>query len=180
MPSLQTTTYAHYPGENHHEIRRVFIPAHASHTKRQFCGFCGTPLTLWSEETREEAEWICVNLNVLEKKSVNSLDELGILPSFEDDNEADEPARKIHRQSGSQDVTGEPWFEEMINGSALGRLKRRRGGNISADGRSKVEWEVAEYEDGSDLSEGAVISGKRKIEAIAQDDDVAMKGEQAL
>lgn len=39
---------------------------------------------------------------------------------------------------------GMPYFEEMVENSRLGRIKRQRGGQSSTDGTSRVEWEVIE------------------------------------
>jgi len=39
---------------------------------------------------------------------------------------------------------GMPYFEEMVENSRLGRIKRRRGGQTSQDGRMVVQWEVVE------------------------------------
>lgn len=83
--------------------------------------------------------------------------------------------------SGSNQIAmGKPWVEEIIEGSALGRIKRRRGGNTSTDGSIKVEWEIFEY-DGSDPAGPSESSGsgngKRKIGDIAGD-EAAMGGRQ--
>lgn len=76
--------------------------------------------------------------------------------------------RKLNRES-----TGTPWFEEMIQGSELGKMKRRRGGQSSLDGRSKVEWEIVEFT--ADDEESSIVgTGKRKIEI--SEDDVEMRG----
>ena len=39
---------------------------------------------------------------------------------------------------------GMPYFEEMVENSRLGRIKRQRGGQTSQDGRMVVQWEVVE------------------------------------
>lgn len=39
---------------------------------------------------------------------------------------------------------GMPYFEEMVENSRLGRIKRQKGGHTSADGTRSVEWEVVE------------------------------------
>lgn len=52
--------------------------------------------------------------------------------------------------AGSMSNRGMPYFEEMVENSRLGRIKRRRGGQRSADGNSMVEWEVTEIEGGDD------------------------------
>ena len=45
---------------------------------------------------------------------------------------------------------GIPYFEEMIENSRLGRIKRQKGGHTSADGRATVHWEVIEIGGGDD------------------------------
>lgn len=43
---------------------------------------------------------------------------------------------------------GIPWFEEMVEGSRLGRLMRaRRGMGMSSDKSTSIEWEVSEWHD---------------------------------
>lgn len=45
-------------------------------------------------------------------------------------------------------VGGIPWFEEMIEGSRLGRLMRsRRGIGRSDDQSTTIEWEITEWHD---------------------------------
>ena len=65
---------------------------------------------------------------------------------------------------------GIPWFEEMVEGSRLGRLMRqRRGMGVSHDKSTSIEWEISEWQgDGSgalrkdsDDSNGQA-TGKRK------------------
>ena len=70
-----------------------------------------------------------------------------------------------------------PWFEESLEGSQLGRLRRRRGGDTSRNGSSKVEWEIEEYE-GNDDGDLVGVSGsvKRKIESVVGPDHIAMRG----
>ncbi len=67
-------------------------------------------------------------------------------------------------------VGGIPWFEEMVEGSQLGRLMRqRRGMGVSHDQSASIEWEISEWcDDGSaeaaqesDDSNGQA-TGKRK------------------
>lgn len=61
----------------------------------------------------------------------------------------------------SEGTAGVPWFEEMIEGSRLGRAeKTRRGIAISGDGRTRVEWEVSEFDDEAP----GTPRGKRKLE----------------
>ena len=63
---------------------------------------------------------------------------------------------------------GIPWFEEMVEGSRLGRMmKTRRGVGISDDQSTTFEWEVSEWtSDGSgaqrQVGTVAQAAGKRK------------------
>lgn len=82
--------------------------------------------------------------------------------------------RRIQRQGRLGDLD---WFEEMIDGSRLGRTqKTRRGMGANADGTATVQWEVSEYREG-DSEPPTPTSGnsKRKIGDVTGD-DVAMRG----
>lgn len=82
--------------------------------------------------------------------------------------------REIANLGQGREVRGTPWFEEMIQGSDLGRIKRRRGGETTSDGSTKVEWEITEFESGE--GDVAVAStGKRKLGSLDAGDDVEMK-----
>ena len=184
---LHSTTRAYYEDEMPQSIRRVFTPHDAPHTKRHFCGFCGTPLSHWSEENREEAEWICINLGSLRNESVERLEEAGFLATSLEEEEDPNANFDVLESAGSRNISAEvesretrgvPWFEEMVQGSEMGRIKRRRGGETSADGRSRVEWEVVEI-GGDDGEEVVSSTAKRKISHIVgedEGDDVHMRG----
>lgn len=60
---------------------------------------------------------------------------------------------------GHRLIRGEPWFEELIQSGPLGRIKRRRGGQLGRDGRSVIDWEIVEI----DGSEGAENPFKRQV-----------------
>ena len=184
LSNIHSTTYAFYPDETHSSIRRVFTPHHAPRTKRHFCGFCGTPLSYWSEESPEEAEWVCVNLSSLKSESVELLEDAGFLTGVGETIEGrDENGglQTVMTRSNlgtsvgeGREVSGTPWFEEMIEGSELGRIKRRRGGGKSSDGKVTVEYEVTEFE--SEESGGGTLgTGKRKLESLGNEDDVEMR-----
>ncbi|KAL8706082.1 MAG: hypothetical protein Q9201_000847 [Fulgogasparrea decipioides] len=175
LSQLRSTTYAFYPDETHSSIRRVFTPRHAPHTKRHFCGFCGTPLTHWSEEHAGDAEWVHVNVGSLKRESIEKLSDEGLLTGSDDAPNTTTPEKKaIDRTETStgREIQGLPWFEEMIEGSELGRIKRRRGGQSSADGRSTVEWEVVEFS--SEPGDTGANTGKRKLDQVGEG-DVVMK-----
>ena len=169
---MHSSTHAYYPDETHNAIRRVFSPRHAPHSKRHFCGFCGTPLTYWSEDPKDEAEWVYVSLGSLRTKSIEALEIAGFLSG---NRETDEDANATRTGHG-REVRGVPWFEEMIEGSELGRMKRRRGGQTSADGKTKVEWEIVEF--ASDEGDSGISSGeKRKLDQVGEGDDLVMRSD---
>ncbi|PYH96728.1 hypothetical protein BO71DRAFT_374792 [Aspergillus ellipticus CBS 707.79] len=203
----QSHTESYFPDETHATIRRIFSPHHAPHTQRVFCGYCGTPLTYWREEPREEAEYMSVSIGSLYGDDQRMLEDLDLLPpetpSQSSDEEAEEEdsdgeededndeekdveqpegARQVvvtpvatSRGSPSSNVVippglgvsrsyrhgtldGIPWFEEMIDGSRLGRLmKTRRGAGVSDDRSTSFEWEVSEWTSGETQA-----AGKRK------------------
>lgn len=69
---------------------------------------------------------------------------------------------------------GIPWFEEMVEGSRLGRLMRaRRGKGVSDDQSTSIEWEVSEwYDDGTtaiqqEHDSNGHATGKRKRGRVA-------------
>ena len=140
-------------------------------------------MSYWSEESEEEAEWLRVSLGSLDGRSLGVLGDVGILPpgAISPPDEEAEPGASaaaktaVVAREGNREIRGEPWFEEIIEGSELGRIRRRRGGRESRDGRVKVEWEVVDF-GGEDAEEGAG-NGKRKIGEVAgESEDVAMKG----
>ncbi|RAL16850.1 uncharacterized protein BO97DRAFT_402461 [Aspergillus homomorphus CBS 101889] len=210
----QSHTQSYFPDETHASIRRIFSPHHAPHTQRVFCGFCGTPLTYWSENPREEADFMSVSVGSLLGEDQRMLEDLDLLPpvapssdegeEVEDEDEDDveevprvvegelidmdeeaedvEPEQEPEREgkvvavpaAASSDqptssrvvipaatgrggsglsrsyrqgtLGGIPWFEEMIEGSQLGRLmKMRRGVGVSDDQSTTVEWEISEW-----------------------------------
>lgn len=123
-----------------------------------------------------------VNLGSLGRGSVERLQDLGLLGGEDEEEEEDEGVAKEGRprERGSKEVThkrgvegrevrGNPWFEEMIEGSELGRIKRRRGGKTSRDGRSRYEWEIVEVggEYGEESGKSDVgNTGKRKLDEV--------------
>lgn len=188
----QSHTRSYFPDETHSSIRRTFVPHHAPHTQRIFCGFCGSPLTAWTEEPREESDYMSVTIGSLLGDHQRVLEDLNLLPSAsesesDDETPADQRVEEVPRASSPVAVSarnqpglsreyrrgntaGIPWFEEMVEGSQLGRLlKARRGMGVSDDQSTAVEWEVSEMRhDGGDQetytfsSSSSHVSGKRK------------------
>ncbi|KAJ5204857.1 uncharacterized protein N7498_005736 [Penicillium cinerascens] len=188
----QSSTRSFFPDETHSSIRRVFTPLHAPETKRIFCGFCGTPLTFWTEEPHEEADYMNIAVGTLFSEDQRVLEDLDLLPENSDEEELEaEPSSSalapaldtsssviVPSFGNSPDVTrsfrrgtarGIPWFEEMVEGSRLGRLMRgRRGMAVSDDQSTSFEWEISEWhDDGSgsiqdDSDSNSHPTGKRK------------------
>lgn len=109
---------------------------------------------------------------------MEKLEDAGLLST--DAEEESGPASATDRSPNVTTVTttnekkGSTWFEGMIEGSELGRLKRRRGGQRSSDGRSYVEWEIREFESEEGDGENAGI-GKRKLSSLDKDADTDMR-----
>ena len=153
----QSHTTSFFPDERHNDIRRIFTPPDAPNSKRVFCGFCGTHLSSWREQPVSEADYLHVTLGSLLGEDLGALEELGLLPDEVSSDIATSEAQSqvVQRDNGSLDrssregrIGGVPWFEEMIEGSRLGRTeKTRRGHAKNADGTTRIEWEVSEFTD---------------------------------
>ena len=60
---------------------------------------------------------------------------------------------------------GLPWFETMVEGSRLGKM-RRQGERREGKGW-RVEWEIVEWTDGDEeVPETAAAGGKRKLDDV--------------
>jgi hypothetical protein len=124
---------------------------------------------------------VLVNLNSLKRESMEKLEDAGLLSGVElseeekDQSTADRSgAKQVTAGGEGREISGTPWFEEMIEGSELGRIRRRRGGGRSSDGKTIVEYEVTEFtsRDGDGITTG---TGKRKIGTLGGEDDVDMQ-----
>lgn len=155
-------TFAFFPDESRSTIRRVYAHPAEQHTLRHFCGFCGTPISYWSEQPRSEANYIQLTLGSLLTEDLHGLEELGLIPDDHEDDGMDivaAPAPNTGSQLIGRDVHGIPWFESLISGSRLGNLETTRGSRESRDGRIRVEWEVTEWTADDDEETN---TGKRK------------------
>lgn len=181
----QSHTQSYYPDETNSTIRRTFTPQHAPHIKRNFCGFCGTHLSYWSEQPVTESEYLHITVGSLDGEDIRALEELDLLPPNIEVSaltQATEATVSDQAPSASNDgpaassTTGDlSWFEEMLSGSALGRTQMtRRGMGVSSDGTARVEWEFSEYEEGEE-SESGNGRGKRKIGEVGKGDDTDME-----
>jgi hypothetical protein len=174
---LYSATVARFPDEEQRTISRTFYPPHDAHTRRQFCGYCGTQLTVWTDRNAGDEDYISITMGSLFDEDLEQLEELGLLQV--EDNTGGEPApqeTRVSQATRPQGVAhrGAPWFESMIEDSALGRLKRQKGGHTSVDGLMQVEWEVVEFTGGLD-GEDASSSGKRKLGELEEQDDTQMR-----
>ena len=130
-----------------------------------------------------------ITLGSLSSQDIHSLQELDLLPEdFEpgdvqpsDKTAVQAPAtpqqqeQAVTRTEWSGRIGGLSWFEEMLDGSRLGRTQNsRRGIGISSDGSTSVEWEISEYyDDGTEQATPPGVS-KRKIGDVGEDDEVEM------
>ena len=175
-------------------IRKIFTPAREPHSKRIFCGYCGTHLTHWTEAVANETDYLNVTVGSLFGEDLRTLEELGLLPEDEDEQDTAESHRlppvsegnntnqvargntTVQRRVRRELEGGMTWMEEMVDGSRLGRLqKTKRGIGKSADGMTTVEWEITEIAaDGSEEEAGAG-RGKRKLGDFGLGGDAHMR-----
>lgn len=111
-----------------------------------------------------------MTLGSLFGSDIRSLDELGLLPpelpgdALSHHSVSSLPSEEIiqraKRQGTHRDID---WFEEMIEGSRLGRTQRKRRGH-GGDSNVQVEWEVSEWPEAADPGSTMPITGKRKLD----------------
>ncbi|KAL7784604.1 hypothetical protein V8C37DRAFT_395608 [Trichoderma ceciliae] len=170
-----STTYAFFPDETHAMIRRVYTHPSQDYSKRHFCGFCGTPLSYWSEEPRSEAEFINLTLGSLLREDIRDLEDMGLIP---DDSEGSSPRNQAApatptKRTAIQQSFGVPWFDGLIEGSRLGSMRRSYGAKRSCDGQTSIEWDIVEFSEngggekaegeGDGAGEASTQLGKRKL-----------------
>ncbi|KAI9652427.1 MAG: hypothetical protein M1829_001649 [Trizodia sp. TS-e1964] len=164
LSAYQSTTTSFFPDETHSSIRRVYSLPLAQH---HFCGYCGTPLSRWSESPAAEKDFIALTLGSLLADDLHDLEDWGLLPSSDDDKTEAEGEK-----AESAGTEGLPWFETLIEGSRLGSVVRSmkttyvstavRTRQQSEGGRVKVQWEIVEWEE-EESGSGSSASAKRKI-----------------
>lgn len=162
----RSTTIAFFPDETHAMIRRVYTHSTQDYSKRHFCGFCGTPLSYWSEEPRSEAEYINLTLGSLLREDLRDLEEMGLIPDESSDGaeEAKEEAATPARTTDLRQSFGVPWFDTMVEGTRLGNMRRSHGMKSSHDGKVNIEWDIVECTDDGDVEMSPVQPGKRKLQ----------------
>ncbi|KAK3301915.1 uncharacterized protein B0T15DRAFT_403284 [Chaetomium strumarium] len=158
LPWYHSTTLPLFPDETNSQIHRVYVPPHAQHTMRHFCGFCGTPLSFWSEEPRDEADFIHLALASLSPRSLTDLEaewdadleDIGVLPGF--DSEDDEGGEQISAPVDKSEMcdassgldTGTSTHNRAVR---LGTFRTLMGWGSNRSGTVRVEWEVIEWSD---------------------------------
>merc|ERR1712000_360915 len=174
-----STTNSFFPDETHALIRRVYTHPTQSHAKRQFCGYCGTPLSYWSEKPSTEADFINLTIGSLLREDLGDLEDMGLIPGTPEETETQEGKKtedetsdveRLDTRNVLRESYGVPWFDSLVEGTRLGNMRTNRGIERSHDGRVKIEWEVREYHDDGDedtdmSTTGAVAGGvpsKRK------------------
>lgn len=178
-----SATFAFFDDETHTSIRKVYEHPAEHCSKRQFCGYCGTPLSFWCEQPASEAEFIHLTLGSLVQEDLQDLEDMGLIPDEPSDesDEGDKPnSQAQHRASVSppnKDVAlrqsfGVPWFDTLVEGTRLGQMRQTKGIQQAQDGNVNIEWEVVEYSDTGDgdgdedvemVSAHSTASGKRKL-----------------
>ncbi|KAK0748802.1 hypothetical protein B0T21DRAFT_28606 [Apiosordaria backusii] len=159
------------PDESHSLIHRAYTPPHQPHAMHHFCGYCGTPLSFYSSTPQEEKDFIQLTLGSMWETDLGELDKLGLVPSAttpgDIDAEEQEEGHKVEVKKGSD------WLDGLIEGSRLGRLKRREMRRVVKEGRGvRVEYEISEWVDGEELEgeEQERKGGKRKFELALEEE----------
>jgi len=176
---FQSSTIAFFPDETHQTIRRTFSSPTKENLRHQFCGYCGTQLSQWDDSSRSAEDSILLTLGSLLDEDLDLLDELGLL----DATEAGNVTAAARESRGAQDSgaarqtedivltkRGAPWFEDLVQDSALGTIRRQKGGQTSDDGSVRMQWEVLEWTSNDD--DGG--TGKRKLGDLDEGQDVEM------
>jgi len=170
-----STTYAFFPDETHTLIRRVYTHPSQEYSKRHFCGYCGTPLSYWSEDPRSEADYINLTLGSLLREDLRDLEDMGLIPEEGEQQRtaSEQPAERVGRSTALRQSYGVPWFDGMVEGTRLGSMRRSQGVRQSQNGRVRVEWEIVEFSGSSDGEEAGGSAGQ--AEKTGEGEDVEME-----
>ena len=152
---------------------------------RHFCGFCGTPLSFWSENPQSEKDYIQLTLGSLFPEDLGDLEELGLLGSS--GSASGEASEEEDGQGGSKEVKEAmhgrmgvvPWLDSLLEGSRLGNMRRmKRGAELAMGGgkRVKVEWEGVEWDEEEDQGEEEEKEEKQEEEKEEKQEEENKKG----
>ncbi|KAK3947747.1 hypothetical protein QBC32DRAFT_76037 [Pseudoneurospora amorphoporcata] len=165
-----STALSFSPDERTSMIHRAYTSPFEQHSMRHFCGFCGTPLSYWSEEPRSEGDFIQLSLSSLHPEDLADLEDLGMLPDSESEGEPEvdvtkkQEGKEAVTQVGRQIVGGIHWLDTLVEGSRLGTLRASKGRHQNTSGTVQVEWEVVEWTEGDNgSSSSSPRNGKRKL-----------------
>ncbi|KAK1835166.1 hypothetical protein QBC39DRAFT_368501 [Podospora conica] len=185
LDNFFSATIPFNPDETHSLISRVY-PSSA-HEQRRFCGYCGTPLSYWSEQPRSEADYIQLTLGSLFPEDLADLEDLGLLPGSDssdtegavDNSKAEQQQDTPMTEQDAEEMAvtkrrretagGVSWFDTLMEGSRLGgRMRMAKGRRTNRSGSVRVEWEVVEWSDDGDdeaaaAEAEAARNGKRKL-----------------
>ncbi|RSL47027.1 hypothetical protein CEP53_010082 [Fusarium sp. AF-6] len=172
-----STTYAFFPDETHTLIRRVYTHPSQEYSKRHFCGYCGTPLSYWSEDPRSEADYINLTLGSLLREDLRDLEDMGLIPEEGEQQRttSERPAEVVGRSTALRQSYGVPWFDGMVEGTRLGSMRRSQGVRQSQNGRVRVEWEIVEFSGSSEGEEAGVSAGQAGKTGGEEEEDVDME-----
>lgn len=147
-------------------------------------------MTRWSEDSREEADFIRLALSTLLDVDLDDLEDRGVIV-FDEDYSRQGNGRQmrllqgpVQQPSGTAQQQAQvslarrelPTRSSIYFDPRLGRIKRQTGGHTSDDGTMRVEWEVMEWSNGDDemvdrtASGQATPVGKRKAGQLESDD----------
>ncbi|CAK7269336.1 hypothetical protein SEPCBS57363_003550 [Sporothrix epigloea] len=152
LPRFSDETQSMIHRSYEHLISRAALGSgttNSSGTRRQFCGFCGTPLSFWSETPQPEADYIRLTLGSLNPYDLDELDEwTGVVDESEEEEDGDvgddddtveegdekdtvgenQTAQSLGRTTlGNGPIeritstTGIPWLDSYVEGSRLAR-----------------------------------------------------------
>ncbi|KIW08572.1 hypothetical protein, variant [Verruconis gallopava] len=178
---FHSTTFAFFPDETHRSIRRTFVSPFETTLRRQFCGYCGTQLSQWREDARDDS--IQITLGSIFEEDLEQLEQGGVLRFDGAESDSDDPermeieaARRFAPVVGTRH-RGASWYESLVRDTPLGQVRRQKGGHMSHDGSVEVEWEVVEVSAGGDDVEddGEATPGKRKIGEVEEPEDHEMR-----
>jgi hypothetical protein len=118
---LSSSTHAFFPDETNTTIRRIYTHPSQGHSKRHFCGFCGTPISYWTEEPRSESEFINITLGSLMRDDLLRLDALGLVNDDQDHTTAPPLALIQKRRKKKKQRTGEEGEDEAASSGVAGK-----------------------------------------------------------
>ncbi|KAI0127905.1 hypothetical protein BJ170DRAFT_393806 [Xylariales sp. AK1849] len=179
-------SFPFFPDETRPAIRRIYSHPSEQHAIRQFCGFCGTPISYFTEQPRSESSFIRLTLGSLLTEDLHDLEAMGLIQDDDEEGTTDDPMDPLPSSSTAsaaqqligRDFTNIPWFNGLIQGSRLGNMHTSRCGRESRAGTVRVEWEITEWtgdedEDEDEETSKSSATGKRKRGETEQDNNAA-------